>query len=370
MKKLSLCITATLTLLAGCKQVNNNFEISGNIVGDTTGIVVLIQVGQNRLDADTSRIVNGNFHITGNLEYPEEFSLMTEKPNQRIFNPIRIFIAPNDKIEVDLNTENTDKSVVKGSSINDEFQHYLNVVEEYGDDQFDLLETAYVKAEQANDRLRMEEIEIQEDSLCEELKIIRAQKAYEYIKANPKSFVSAYSLCKYRENLDAEQIEELLSMLDKSLYDSKYIYEIVHANRNQQGTKASDFTLKDSRNNEIIFSKFSKDKVILMDFWASWCGPCRKANPKIEEIYRQYKDKGFEVLGISQDRDIETLQKSIEKDQITWTNLLDVKGNKAVSKLYNLSVLPGNILIDKNGIVIARNVNLSDLEGEIEKLLK
>ena len=287
-----------------------------------------------------------------------------------MFNPISIFISPDDKIEIELNTENIEKSVLKGSLINDEFQIYRNMVEEYGNDQIDLLEAAYNRAAEINDTLKMKEIEIQENILYKELEKIRTQKAYEYIKANPKSFVSAYSLYDYRKTLNVEQIEELLSLLDNNLYNSKYIYNIVNADRNQPGTKAADFMLKDAQNKEIVFSKFSKDKVVLLDFWASWCVPCRAANPKLEKIYQQFKDEGFEIVGISQDSDIQTLQKSIEIDQITWTNLLDIKGNRAVKELYNISSLPANILIDKNGTVIARNVGLSDLESEIIKLLK
>ena len=364
-----LCIIS-LILLTGCKHVENKFELSGNIVGDTEGIVVLIQSGQFKFDAETSPILEGKFHITGSIEYPEVFSLMTEKPDQRMFSPITIFIAPNDKIEIELNTENIEKSVMKGSLVNDEFQRYLNAVDRYGDDQLDQWYVEYQKAREIDDTLRINELKIQNDVLYDEINKIRAKRAYEYIKTNPKSFVSAYSLYKYRETLDTKQVDELLSLLDKSLHNSKYIYNIINADRNQQGIKASDFTLKDLQGNEVVFSKFSKDKIILLEFGASWCGPCRKNNPIMEKIYQKYKNKGFEILGISQDRDLQTLQKSIETDQITWTNLLDVKGNKAVKDLYNTSSLPTYILIDRNGIVVVRNVSISDIENEIEKLLR
>jgi thiol-disulfide isomerase/thioredoxin len=364
-----LCIII-LILLTSCKQDGNKFELSGNVIGNTDGIVVLIQEGQSRFDAETSPILDGKFHITGNLEYPEAFSLMIEKPDQRIFNPIHIFIAPNDKMEIELNAENIKKSVLKGSLVNDEFQRYFNAVDRYVDDQLDLCHAEYKKAKEINDTLRMNELEIQENVLYDEINKIRAKRAYEYIKTNPESFVSAYSLYEYREIFDTKQINELLNLLDRRLHNSKYIYDIIHADRNQPGIKASDFTLKDLQNNEIVFSKFSKDKVILMDFWASWCAPCRKSNPILEKIYQQYKDNGFEILGISQDRDMQTLQKAIEADQISWTNLIDIKGFNAVTHIYNCSSLPSNILIDRNGIVVARNVALSDIENEIVKLLR
>ena len=369
MKRLSIIPLVFLTV-ASCKHADNKFELSGKIIGDTTGIVVLIQSGQHRFDADTSPIVGGKFHIKGNREHPEAFSLMTEKPNQRMFSPIRIFISPGDKIEIELNTENIEMSVIKGSLLNDEFQRYLNDVEMYGNDQFDRLRAKYEKAIEIKDTLKINALKIQINTFFEDIEKVRTQKAYEYIKSNPKSFIAAYSLYTYREDFDAPKIDELLSLLDKSLYKSKYIYNIINADRNRHGTKASDFTLKDTQNKEVNFFTFSKDKVILLDFWASWCGPCRVANPKLEKIYQQYRDKGFEILGISQDRDMQTLQKSIEIDQITWINLLDIKGEKSVSNLYNCTSLPANILIDRNDIVAARNVSLSDLENEIVKLLE
>ena len=369
MKKLGIVPLVFLTV-ASCKHADNKFELSGKITGDTTGIVVLIQSGQNRFDADTSHIIGGKFYITGNRELPEAFSLMTEKPNQRKFSPISIFISPGDKIEIELNTENTKKSVMKGSLLNDEFQRYLNDVQTYGNDYFDQLRAEYEKAIGIKDTLAINALEIQMNTFFEEIEKVRTQKAVEYIKSNPKSFIAAYSLDTYRENLDANQIDELLSILDKNLYKSKYIYNVMNADRNQPGIKASDFTLIDTQNKEVNFSAFSKDKVILMEFWASLCGPCRVANPELEKIYQQNREKGFEILGISQDRDKQTLQRSIEIDQITWINLLDLKGEKSVSYLYNCTLLPANILIDRNGMVSARNISLSDLENEILKLLE
>lgn len=148
-----------LILLTGCKQVDNKFELSGTVIGDTDAIVVLIQAGQSRFDAETSPIIDGKFHITRSLEYPEEFSLMTEKSDQSIFNPLSIFIAPNDKIGIELNTKDIEKSIVKGSLVHDEFQQYLKIVDRYVEDLLDQLRDEYYTAEAINDTLKMREIE-------------------------------------------------------------------------------------------------------------------------------------------------------------------------------------------------------------------
>ena len=179
MNKLCIFFIITITILGGCKRIDHKFELSGNIIGDTTGIVVLTQVGQSRLAAETSPIIGGKFHIIGNLDYPEEFSLMTEKPNQRQFRPIRIFIAPNDKIEIELNTEDIKKSVIKGSFVNDEFQRYLNLLKTDGDDQLDLLGAEFIKAVEIKDTFRINELRVQGDVLNNELNKIRTQRAYE-----------------------------------------------------------------------------------------------------------------------------------------------------------------------------------------------
>jgi thiol-disulfide isomerase/thioredoxin len=362
--------TIVAVIMTGCSPSDGTFELSGRIVGDTTGVVVLIQEGQSRFDALTSPITEGRFHIDGNpLKSPEVFSLIVEKPGQSIWTPFHIIISPGDRIKVDFNTDNPEESFVKGAGLNDEFLRYRSRAALYGEEELDRLKEERKKASAANDTVALNDIDVRGRALFSELNQAKADKAYEYIKANPKSFVAAYALYDSRERLSAEQIDELVGLLDESLHGSKYVYGVVNKDRNRPGKKADDFTLKDSRGNDFVFSEFSKGKVILLEFWASWCGPCRKANPGLEELYRKYKDCGFEIIGISQDRDMEILKQSMEKDGITFTNLLDVNGYDAVDKLYNTQRLPSNVLIDRNGMVVLRDVDLSGLENEIVKLL-
>ena len=207
------------------------------------------------------------------------------------------------------------------------------------------------------------------EGIFAEISLDAAREETELIRANPASFVSAYALYDNRNRLSTAQLEELTGVLDERLHVSKYVYGVVSGDRNQTGKRADDFTLKDTRGRDVVFSEFSKGKVVLLEFWASWCAPCRAANPKLEEIYRKYKERGFEILGISEDNDMEVLRQSIEKDGITFTNLLDVAGNDAVDYIYNLQKMPTNVLIDRNGMVVAREIKLAELENEILKLL-
>jgi thiol-disulfide isomerase/thioredoxin len=361
---------AVAVVMTGCKPSDGTFELSGRIVGDTTGVVVLIQEGQSRFDALTSPITEGRFHVDGNpLKSPEVFSLIVEKPGQSIWDPSPIFISPGDRIEVDLDPEDFDKSVVRGARLNDEFVKYRRTIKYYGEEELDRLKEERKKASAANDTVALNDIDVRGRALFAELDQAKAGRAYEYIKANHSSFVAAYALYDNRQRLSAAQTDELVGLLDEGLHGSKYVYGVVNKDRNQPGKRADDFTLKDSRGNEVVFSEFARGRVVLLEFWASWCAPCRAANPKLEEIYQKYRGRGFEIVGISQDRDMQTLRQSIEKDGVTFTNLLDVNGYDAVDKLYNTGMLPANVLIDKNGIVVAREINLSELENGIEKLL-
>lgn len=365
-----LCAVIAISMI-GCKPSDSTFEVSGSVVGDTTGVVVLIQEGQSRFDALTSPITEGKFHIAGiPLTSPEVFSLIVERPGQMMWDPSPVFISPGDNVEVALDSENPDKSVIRGASLNDEFSQYRSSVESYREDELDALREAFDKARAVNDTIAIDEINGRGRALSAEISEARLGKVYEYVEANPASFVSAYALYDNRHSLSTEQIEELTGMLDESVQGSKYVYGVVSGDRNQPGQPADDFTLKDSQNKEVVFSAFAEGKVVLLEFWASWCVPCRAANPKLEELYGKYKDRGFEILGISADRDVQTLRQSIEKDGLTFTNLMDVSGVNSVGYIYNMQMVPTSVLIDRNGMVVARDLNLTQLEDEILKLLQ
>lgn len=137
----------------------------------------------------------------------------------------------------------------------------------------------------------------------------------------------------------------------------------------KKGTAAPDISLKDTEGQSISLSSY-KGKVVLLDFWASWCMPCRKNNPNLVALYEKYKGEGFEILGVSIDEDNTAWKKAIEKDGLTWKQVVDNKGWNAKSTLdYGVDGIPASFLIDQNGIIKGVNLEGRELDGVIKKLL-
>lgn len=134
------------------------------------------------------------------------------------------------------------------------------------------------------------------------------------------------------------------------------------------GGEAPDFSQNTPEGEELNL-KDLRGKVVLVDFWASWCGPCRRENPNVVKLYEKYKDKGFEILGVSLDRDKKRWLQAIEQDNLTWQHVSDLKGwQNAVAKQYGVSSIPYTLLLDKDGKIIGKKLRGSALENKLEEI--
>ena len=147
--------------------------------------------------------------------------------------------------------------------------------------------------------------------------------------------------------------------------------QVKNKKKSEVGQPFVDFSMQDIQGNSVKLSDYAgKGKVLLIDFWASWCGPCCRAIPGLIELYNQYKDKGFEVVGVSFDQDVEAWKKAVERLKIPWKHMSDLKGWKCeAGKLYAVGTIPYTVLIDAEGQIIAHNMHQDELKDVLEKLL-
>ena len=195
-----------------------------------------------------------------------------------------------------------------------------------------------------------------------------------YITENPASFASVLVLRNSFYALETAELEEVLTSLDpavQQLEEYKYMYGIMEKQKNVAiGKPYLDFALETPEGEMLKVSEVHQGNVLLIDFWASWCGPCRRANPELVAMYADYHEKGFDILGVSLDSDRASWLKAIEDDKLTWKQISDVKGWECEgSKLYGVPAIPHALLLDREGIIIAKNLHGEELREAIESLL-
>jgi peroxiredoxin len=306
-----------------------SYRISGEINAES-GIIYL-QDFHNKMFfiIDSAVIRNGTFTFTGSVERPDLFGLTLDR--EESFSPYYIFLE-NSPVTVKINTENKQKAEISGSAAHDLF-------------------VSYQKANKRGFRI---------DS---------------FIAAHPASLVSAYILYRdYSYRLSKEEIDSYVRLLDPSLWDSQYVQTLNELSAILEklaiGRPAIDFSAPDPEGREISLSDRLGKGYVLIDFWASWCGPCRRENPNIVKVYNEYKDKGFDVFSVSLDKDKAAWIKGIEDDHLTWTHVSDIAfWDSAPARLYGVRAIPANFLVDKEGVIVARNLSGEELEGKLAELL-
>ena len=136
------------------------------------------------------------------------------------------------------------------------------------------------------------------------------------------------------------------------------------------GQKAPDFTMNDPNGNPVSLSSKIGSKLLLIDFWAAWCNPCRQENPNVVKIYNQFHKKGFDIFGVSLDRTKDDWVKAIESDKLDWTQVSDLQfWNNAAAKLYAVNAIPANFLLDETGTIIGKNLRGEDLYNKVNEVL-
>ncbi|MDR6784663.1 thiol-disulfide isomerase/thioredoxin [Pedobacter africanus] len=359
MKRLLLYSLAAFLSLPGFAQ--KNFSIKGKIRGKKAGYVYLSYPVGETYKTDSAAIRNGSFLFKGKLAEPSRANLAASR-NIRDFddpNMTSVFIEPA-AMEAMVTYGAFKKLVLKGSVSNDEFAT-LDRKKAPIQKEMEPVLAAYRKEKDhekaAAIREQFEPFNARMDKIDEA-----------FIRTHPDSYISAY-LMRFKMSsmklVEAKAIYNTWTEKIKSSAAGKEVYkEILELESGSPGSVAKAFSATDINGEKLSLADLKGKKYVLVDFWASWCVPCRKGNPHLLSLYSKYKDKGLEIVGISDDdSNPAAWKKAVEKDQIgVWKHVLrgvkisgkDYDTTNDISKGYGIHSLPTKILIDKEGVIVGR----------------
>ncbi|MBK6825405.1 MAG: TlpA family protein disulfide reductase [Chitinophagaceae bacterium] len=282
-----------------------------------------------------------------------------------------VFLQPG-KIKIS-SVDSFSNMQVKGSAAHLEYKKLILAGKPY-DEQMKPLNARYSEQRVANDNQGMERTEKEMEAVAKEKK----EKVFAgYLKNNPASPVALYALQQYMGweiNPDtAEPLFNSLSESNKNLPSARLIWEEIEiAKRTGIGRMAMDFTQNDTLGHPVSLSSL-RGKYLLVDFWASWCGPCRAENPNVVKVFQKYKDRNFHIIGVSLDRpgQQEKWMKAIHDDKLEWTHVSDLQfWNNEVAKQYGIKAIPQNLLLDPDGKIIAKNLRGEELEAKLGEAIE
>lgn len=312
------------------KSAEDGYVINAEIIGLDDGIAVLAKldlISNETIRIDTVPIKNGKFVFKGGLENPYMHTIFLNDADGKF----HIFLE-NSKIDIRGSKSNIDEVRISGSREDSLFHSYTR------DAIFDRKEG---------------------------MEIMMNYPGYTFA-----AFVAYYQF--QIHNIQADTMEYIVNNFDESVKPSVYYEHLTKLyntiKRVAISNAAPEFNIPDTHGDTVKLSDL-KGQYVLIDFWASWCAPCRAANPDLLKVYNAFKNRGFNIVGISVDKSKESWLRAVEEDGLTWTNLSNLVGWDDVSDLYGVKAVPQNFLLDPDGIIIDKNIEIGEMIEKLDEIL-
>jgi thiol-disulfide isomerase/thioredoxin len=328
------------------KTAGTEFNINGTVTGFDEGATVEFLNGQTGVTELSTILKGGKFSFKGKMEKPD-FKIILFNRQQ----PYITVFLDNSNVTVTGDKAAIDKAKITGSASHNAFEQFNTSLEPYqsvfaDNDEYD--EALHDKA----------------------MKLI-----HDFVTTHPSDYITPLAVIRYNQIADdVLKTEALYNTLDpniKATLMGQYIAkQITDGKVNGNGTQLADFSQADTAGTPVSLSSL-RGKYVLVDFWASWCGPCRQENPNLVAAYQKYKSKKFTVLGVSLDKAKPAWIEAIQMDGLAWTHVSDLQGwQNSVAQKFQIFNIPQNFLLDPEGKVIGKNLRGPALERKLARVLK
>ena len=342
-------------------------QIGGIATGfpDSTG-VTLMQPQNQAFQGPVTFVNNGKFLLKGQVPSPGMYVLVLFNPKNQQDNKYYNVFLDNEMCSLEVDKSQNDVKVTSGKTL----LAFDKLIATFGPD-FDTL------TQLSQDKQNRMQMQMPIDSVLTAFTVVQNRaiaKVPGFLQQTKQSPVAPYLLFMMRGLMTVPQVDQNAAIIEPVAMNNEFGEALsgflAEEKMFAQGSLAPDFTQNDTDGKPVSLSSL-RGKYVLVDFWASWCGPCRQENPNLVNAFNQYKDKNFTVLGVSLDRDRTKWLQAIGDDRLTWTHVSDLGfWNNAAAKLYKIQSIPQNFLLDPQGRIVAKNLRGEVLHNYLRELLK